>query len=77
MRNPKNALSQKAHIISYLLETNPKYYSVFINETQERTYAWAALSFFIARSVIKTLKGLFIISWIERQIDRRQDTSHV
>lgn len=77
MKSPKNALSQKAHIISYLLETNPKHYSVFINETRACTYAWATLTFFIARSVIKTLKGLFIILRIERQLARRQEATDV
>jgi hypothetical protein len=77
IKRPKNSLSQKVHIISYLLETNPEYYSVYINEKRTPVHAWASLIFYIARSIVKFVKGSLIIMWLNQKLLRKQETADV
>lgn len=61
LRNRGNLLSRKAHVLSYLIETNPRFTGRFLNERPRRIRAYFALTWFVLYSGWKLLKGTFTI----------------
>lgn len=59
--SPQNLLTQKIHILLYLAENDPKYYSHFYNKCRRHFFSFFILGFYLLQSVFKFLKGKFLI----------------
>ena len=56
-----NALTQRFHVLCYLVEVRPEYYPRFVNESSRFAVGWLTLGLHAARSVYKLVKGLCLL----------------
>ena len=60
-RNSSSVLTKKVHLLVYLMEVTPQYYSIFINEKSCRIKAFFILTFSVFQSAWKWTKGHYLI----------------
>lgn len=65
LKNNKNPLTSKLHIMIYLAEARPENFNVFFNSRDRRLKALLILGWHFARSLYKGLKGMVLLRrWI-------------
>ncbi len=60
-KSPGNVLTQKFHILIYLIETNPENSALFFNEENRRIYSYIEIGCHLIRSLVKSLKGKYLL----------------
>ena len=61
MKNKSNFLTQKIQILFYLMETQPDYFSLFVNRKGSAFKAYLLLCFQTSRSLYKLIKGALLL----------------
>jgi hypothetical protein len=57
LRRRRNLVTQKLHILSYLLETHAAYLSLYLNDHRYRLGAYMTLAAHVPRAIWKYLRG--------------------
>ena len=56
-RSPVNSLTQRFHVLCYLVEVRPEYFDRFVNESPARAAGMLTLVLQTLRSLYKVVKG--------------------
>jgi len=60
-RSPRNLLTQKVHVLVYLVEATPEHYNHFFNDRKRFFYSFILLALHGVRSVYKLFKGILLL----------------
>lgn len=62
LRRRDNLITRKLHALSYLIETEPRFLPLYLNERRVRVRAWAALAGHGLRAAGKYVRGRWLLA---------------
>lgn len=61
-RRRHNLITRKLHVLSFLIETEPRFLPLYLNERRARAWAWTALAGHGLRAVAKYVRGRWLLA---------------